>query len=138
MTMNQTNYGLKAKDKVSDYFVFFSLVSLVEQLKQHAYGTIFDTITTQTFRDALCIKPTDTLIAKFEEQTAPLMNAILNNQNLSMTLAALRDALLPKLMSGERRVRDVEGEVVEPRRSPRKEEHPYRRHLRPNDRYRRQ
>jgi len=46
MAMNQTNYGLKAKEQESDYFVFFSLASLVEQLKQASYGTIFDTITT--------------------------------------------------------------------------------------------
>jgi len=37
-----------------------------------------------------------------------LMTAILNNAHQSHTLASLRDALLPKLLSGEIRVKDTE------------------------------
>ncbi len=108
MTMNQTNYGLKAKRGIGDYFVFFSLVGLVSELQQNAYGTIFDTITTKTFRDALIIQPTNAFTEKFEQDVNPLMQVILRNQEQSRTLAALRDALLPKLLSGEVRVRDAE------------------------------
>jgi type I restriction enzyme S subunit len=104
MTMNQTNYGLKAKESVGDYFVYFSLKNLVERLRQQSYGTIFDTITTQTFQNTVCIYPPHSLIGKFEELLLPIMDAILNNQRQSRTLAALRDTLLPKLISGELRV----------------------------------
>ena len=105
MTMNQTNYGLNAKEGIGDYFVYFTLSEMVEQLKQQSYGTIFDTITTKTFQSALCAQPSIDLIQKFEEQATPLMEAILNNQNESRTLASLRDALLPKLMRWEVRVK---------------------------------
>jgi type I restriction enzyme S subunit len=108
MTMNQTNYGLKAKEGVGDYFVYFTLSEMVEQLKQQSYGTIFDTITTKTFRSALCAQPPIDAIQKLEDQVTPLMDAILNNQRESRTLASLRDSLLPKLMRGEVRVKDVE------------------------------
>lgn len=108
MTMNQTNYGLKAKEGIGDYFVFFTLSEMVEQLRQQSYGTIFDTITTKTFQDTLCAQPEIDFIQKFEGQIAPLMETILNNQKESLTLTSLRDALLPKLMRGEVRVRDVE------------------------------
>ncbi len=104
MTMNQTNYGLKAKEGIGDYFVYFALSEMVEQLKQQSYGTIFDTITTKTFYTVLCPRPSLGVIQQFEEQVSPLMDAILNNQQQSRTLAALRDALLPKLMRGEVRV----------------------------------
>ena len=107
MAMNQTNYGLKAKEGIGDYFVFFSLMALVEQLRQHAYGTIFDTITTKTFRDTYCIQPTQKLIGCFEQTVSPFMNAILTNLEQSRTLAAIRAALLPKLLSGEIRVKDA-------------------------------
>jgi len=111
MAMNQTNYGLKAKGGVGDYFVFFSLVALVEQLRQHAYGTIFDTITTKTFKDALCIQPPQRLINRFDQTVSPFMKAILANLKQSCTLATTRDALLPKLLSGEIRVKPLESKL---------------------------
>jgi type I restriction enzyme S subunit len=104
MTMNQTNYGLKAKEGIGDYFVFFTLSEMVEQLKQQSYGTIFDTITTKTFQNALCAQPSVDVIQKFEGKVTPMMDAILNNQKESRTLASLRDSLLPRLMQGEVRV----------------------------------
>ncbi len=104
MTINQSNYGLKAKDGIGDYFVYFSLSEMVEQLKQQSYGTIFDTITTKTFYSVRCVHPPHDVIRKFESQVTPLMDAILNNQKESRTLGSLRDSLLPKLMRGEVRV----------------------------------
>ncbi len=104
MTMNQTNYGLKAKEGIGDYFVYFTLSEMVEQLKQQSYGTIFDTITTKTFRNALCAQLPIDVMQKFEDQATPLMEAILNNEKESRTLASLRDTLLPRLMRGEVRV----------------------------------
>jgi len=88
--------------------VYFSLSNLVDQLKQQAYGTIFDTITTRTFQDTEVIHPSQETMSAFERTVDPLMASILNNTVASRTLAALRDALLPKLISGETRVRDVE------------------------------
>lgn len=102
--MNQTNYGLRSKDGISHYFVFFALAQMVEQLKQHAYGTIFDTITTKAFQDLKVILPAHATIQRFERRVSPLMELILMNLQQSRTLAAIRDALLPKLMAGEIRV----------------------------------
>ena len=98
MCMNQTNYGLKAKEGVGDYFVYFTLKNMVEQLRQQSYGTIFDTITTTTFRNSTCTQPPIELITRFEDFITPLMDSILNNQTQSRTLAELRDTLLPRLM----------------------------------------
>ena len=44
----------------------------------------------------------------FEETAAPLLSKILANRSKFRTLAETRDLLLPKLMSGEIRVRDAE------------------------------
>jgi len=51
MTINQNNYGLDTKFENVDFFVFFSIANLVDQMKMHSYGTVFDTITTKTFED---------------------------------------------------------------------------------------
>jgi type I restriction enzyme S subunit len=47
-------------------------------------------------------------LTRFDELTEPLFHRIDSNRVESRTLAVLRDTLLPKLMSGELRVRDAE------------------------------
>lgn len=48
--------------------------------------------------------PSDEVLKKGDALIAPLLNSIVNNNLESRTLAALRDALLPKLISGALRV----------------------------------
>ena len=98
--MNQTNYGLKAKKNIGDYFTFFVVVNLIGLLQQRSYGTIFDTITTKTLQGAMLIKPPDKIIQAFEQKIMALMDTILQNQMESQTLTEIRDTLLPKLMRG--------------------------------------
>jgi type I restriction enzyme S subunit len=104
MAINQTNYGLKAKSGWGDFFVFFSISNLVNQMKQHSYGTIFDTITTNTFHDMRLPIPPNLLVKSFEEREEALMDKSLANRQESRSLADVHDALLPKLMSGRIRV----------------------------------
>ncbi len=104
MAMNQTNYGLRGKTGIGDYFTFFSLGNLVSLLQQHSYGTIFDTITRKTFNSALVVCPSIDLLREFESKVSPLMDMVLSNQEESRTLAEMRDTLLPRLISGEVRV----------------------------------
>jgi type I restriction enzyme S subunit len=108
MAMNQTNYGLRAKSGVGDYFIFFSIAEMIEHLRQHAYGTIFDTITTKTFQDTKTVRPSAPILDRFQEMTAPIMAKVLGNERQSRTLTALRDTLLPQLISGALRVADAE------------------------------
>ena len=105
MTINQTNYGLKAKSEGEDFFVFFSVSNLVNQMKIHSYGTVFDTITTKTFKDLKIPIPPESMIKPFNNKVGSIMNQISHNLYESHTLARIRDTLLPKLMSGEVRVK---------------------------------
>jgi type I restriction enzyme S subunit len=57
-----------------------------------------------------CVPPA-VEVAAFEEVVTPLMNRMASNEAQSATLAALRDALLPKLVSGEIRVPEAEAAV---------------------------
>lgn len=59
--------------------------------------------------EAACfITPMPELLAAFQNITDPLFERVSLNREQSRTLAALRDTLLPKLISGEVRVKDVE------------------------------
>ncbi|WP_164926902.1 restriction endonuclease subunit S [Chlorobaculum tepidum] len=107
MTFNQSCYALRSKNSLGSYFVFLSAQRMVEQLKAMAHGSVFSTITRQTFEAVQTVLPPENVLQQFERSFASLFDEILNNVNESRTLAKLRDTLLPKLISGELRVNDA-------------------------------
>ena len=104
MTMNQSCHGLRGKIDARGFYTYFATRALVATLQQRAHGSVFDTITRDTLAGVDVSKPPPAAIEDFEQKVAPLMERILNNLFESRTLAALRDALLPKLLSGKIRV----------------------------------
>ena len=60
-----------------------------------------------------CVDPSQLIRDVFSSVTIPMFNRIQNNVSENHTLAELRDTLLPKLISGEIRVKDAEREVEE-------------------------
>ena len=105
MTMNQTCYGIRGVPGYPDFFTYMNIKMTVNELQQRTHGTIFDTITRQTFKLIDAIIPPPKLADKFETVVQPIMSHILSNLRESRTLTALRDSLLPKLVSGELRVK---------------------------------
>ena len=100
MTFNQSCYGLRGKAGVGDYFVFFTVQRMVEQLRSMAHGSVFSTITRETF-DAIRIAiPPEKSFRRFEQAASSWFDKILLNVQQSKTLAQLRDTLLPELISG--------------------------------------
>jgi type I restriction enzyme S subunit len=108
MTFNQSCYGLRGTGYAGDYFVYLTAQRMVDQLKSMAHGSVFSTITRQTFEAIQRPVPQPAVLTAFEGLVAPWFEAILANVEQSRTLAALRDTLLPKLISGELRVKDAE------------------------------
>jgi len=52
--------------------------------------------------------PPASIISEFDRYTDPLMRRVYNNLEQSRALATIRDALLPKLLSGEMRVKEAQ------------------------------
>ena len=100
MAMNQSCYGVRGITGYGDYFTYYSLREATAQLQQRTHGTVFDTITTETFKTLDCIFPTPQITAAFDKLVEPLLGQITANLHQSRTLATLRDTLLPKLLSG--------------------------------------
>ena len=63
-------------------------------------------------RYGLCL-PGGSALEAFNAFVEPMLNRIVSNIHESRTLAVTRDLLLPKLMSGEVRVKDAEKRVGE-------------------------
>ena len=101
MAMNQSCYGVRGITGYGDYFTYYSLREATAQLQQRTHGTVFDTITTETFQTLDCIFPTPKITAAFDKLVEPLLDQIRENLHQSRTLATMRDTLLPKLLSGE-------------------------------------
>ena len=101
MAMNQSCYGVRGITGYGDYFTYYSLREATAQLQQRTHGTVFDTITTETFKTLDCIFPTPKITVAFDRLVEPLLGRIRANLHQSRTLATLRDTLLPKLLSGE-------------------------------------
>jgi len=55
--------------------------------------------------DADMVLPPEPLVNKFFQQVQPLRKKIVSNLQESSMLASIRDALLPRLLSGEVRVK---------------------------------
>jgi len=76
-----------------------------------AEGTVFGSINKADFHAIKRAAPPSEVVEAFEKMVFPMDQRIENNEKESRTLASLRDSLLPKLMRGEVRVKDVEQEL---------------------------
>lgn len=100
MAMNQSCYALVGKD-THPLLVYFYTLKAVDRLKHKASGAVFDAITTRDFESEIIMKLSDDDAKDFLDVAEPIYRAILSNSFENLRLAALRDSLLPKLMSGE-------------------------------------
>ena len=73
-----------------------------------AEGTVFGSIGKKDFHAISCVIPARDLVTEFERRLAGVDSRIEVNEVEARTLAALRDALLPELVSGELHVKHAE------------------------------
>ena len=105
MAFSQSNYGIKPKFDGCYFYTYLLINHSVEELQSAAYGSVFDTITTDTFKGYIIKTPSEIEIQAFENNISSYFYKILNNKTQIRTLEKMRDTLLPKLMSGELRVK---------------------------------
>lgn len=100
MAMNQSCYALVGKD-IEQLLVYFYTLETVNALKHKASGAVFDAITTKDFDSERVMQLSENDSAVFLTIASPMFETILSNCLENKRLIELRDALLPKLMSGE-------------------------------------
>jgi type I restriction modification DNA specificity domain protein (fragment) len=74
----------------------------------HGTGTTQQQLTVPDFRKTEIILPTKEEMSSFTDTVTPLFEAMWANQDENTKLSKVRDSLLPKLMSGELDVSDIE------------------------------
>ncbi len=104
MAFSQSNYGIMPKFGDSYFFTYLLINYSIDELQAAAYGSVFDTITTDTFKGHSVKLPQVNVIQEFEIEVTPLFDKMISNQSQIQILENLRGTLLPKLMSGSARV----------------------------------
>ncbi|MEW6774926.1 MAG: restriction endonuclease subunit S [Bdellovibrionota bacterium] len=108
--INEHVYRIRAKPEIGQNFLFFWLSSdfLMEEMRVKGTGVAIPGLNSTQVKSLTTLVPSPEISKAFNSLVDPYVTRVLSNCNESRTLAVLRDALLPGLMSGEVRVREVE------------------------------
>lgn len=94
--------------KVENIMLFVFIYLSNRDLASLNAGSAVPSMTTEILNNMKMVVPSDSIINDFNNIVFALYTAIHYNNNESRRLAALRDTLLPKLMSGELKVNDMQ------------------------------
>lgn len=109
---SQTNQQINSiipKDGFSSYFIYLLMQTLYDTINKlgQSGSTIVNLNKTQ-FGKIQAIIPTVSVMTNFDEIMSPIFEKILQNQKENLSLVLLRDTLMPKLISGEIDVSEID------------------------------
>ncbi len=113
VAVNQGYIAMKCEKALSPEFVIQWCAAHMDEIKSRASGTTFAEISKKNFKIIPVVMPTESLISIYSKQASSFYKAIENNVRESVTLAKLRDSLLPKLLSGELSISNAEDQLTE-------------------------
>lgn len=104
-TNQQINSVIPRQDNEC-YYWYWILTNLGDEISSSGSGgSVLPNLSKGRFETIRVIEPPHKVISVYNKTVRPQFEAILKNTLQSRTLAALRDTLLPKLLSGEIRLR---------------------------------
>lgn len=103
-TVDTMFYSKMVRPNVAKYVYLFLSRKDMESLNA---GSAVPSMTTEILNDMDVVIPSDDCLENFEDVVSALFQKKFASEDQNRTLAQLRDALLPKLMSGELDVDDV-------------------------------
>ncbi|WP_245868089.1 restriction endonuclease subunit S [Labilibaculum filiforme] len=109
-----TNQGFKSlvpNQNINSEYLYCFLKSKVEDIEAIATGSTFKEVSGAAFKNFPILIPDINILKNYQEKTDDWNNKRLTNQKQVESLTKLRDTLLPKLISGEVRVPDIEGMI---------------------------
>lgn len=104
---NQSIVGIWSTDAAMNTWLYFAIQARLEDLLARATGAAQQHVSKGDVEQLVVPVPSQGVLLNFSTVATPLLElaALLEREN--RTLAATRDALLPRLMSGKLRVRDA-------------------------------
>ena len=110
---SESVFNLHPSEIVSSEFLYILLLSDVFQqyVKLHAQGGVQQGIRMASLKDYKMAIPKYSIIREFDNKIVPLVSLAKSNDDETDRLASLRDTLLPRLMSGELKVNEIENAI---------------------------
>lgn len=106
--LNQRCCKFKAKnDAISNYYVLFLIKPKLEYVQSYKTGTTVSHLGKNDIDKFKFITPSIDVVLAFSKIVSPLIKEVVNRAKESRRLASLRDTLLPRLMSGELKVNEI-------------------------------
>ena len=109
---SQTNQQINSiipKDSFSSYYIYLLMQTLSETInKLGQSGSTIVNLNKSQFGKIQVNIPTLSTMTKFDETVFPVFEKILQNEKENLNLTSLRDTLLPKLMSGELDISNID------------------------------
>lgn len=108
VAVNQGFIALVAGKSLSNLYLWQWLKTHLDEVKSHANGTTFLEISKANFRPMLIAVPPEHLMRSWTGLAHTEYKLIVAKERENRALIRLRDLLLPKLLSGDIRVRDAQ------------------------------
>ena len=99
-TFNQAAVAIIPQDNIGTEYVYMTLLSERDNLNNLASGAAQQNLNVGIVKNYQVIRPTDEIIMSFKTTAGPIFSAIRNDSKEIHALSALRDSLIPQLMSG--------------------------------------
>ncbi|WP_180974629.1 restriction endonuclease subunit S [Akkermansia muciniphila] len=96
------------KSELSKYYLYLFFKYIRKELIALSNGSVFNNLKTDILKAFPVTKASETILKEFDTLVIPLFDAMLNADRENFKLVAMRDALLPKLMSGEIDVSNIQ------------------------------
>lgn len=106
--INQGFIAMKCEGVLPNVYVLPWCRENMDAIVGNANGSTFQEISKSNFRPLSVIVPSDAVLTSFTRFAESLYRQLAKNEHESRSLAKLRDTLLPKLISGELRIPDIE------------------------------
>jgi type I restriction enzyme, S subunit len=112
VAINQGFIGMIPHSGTSNLFLLYWARTAHDVIVSRANGSTFLEISKTNFRPIPLVRPPQHVMHAFDCQARQLYERIVANERQSRTLAETRDALLPRLLSGELRTKDAHLDVA--------------------------
>ena len=100
ISINQGFIAINSR-ATSNLFMYHWLKENIDVVVSRANGSTFLEISKSNFRGIDLIVPDSKIVCKFDKLSSLIFDQIKVNEQQSVNLSSIRDALLPKLMTGE-------------------------------------
>jgi type I restriction enzyme S subunit len=101
MAINQGYIAIPSGGKLSPLYMLFWCQANMDNIKGRANGSTFMEISKKAFRPIPVLVPSVAVLDAFKVVTAHLFARLVENEKQAQSLASIREALLPRLISGQ-------------------------------------